>query len=115
MGSKIRQQQYHPFQQPTFLTIPQQQPFPYTSPFIHSTKDGNGLDQHWSIAQPGPLGWVVGRVGMGRNLEGLYKTIKVCLLDPVKSLLRNVEADGSSTGFEKAARPESDVCQCLQV
>lgn len=67
---------YHPFQQPTFLTIPQQQPFPYTSPFIHSTKDGNGLDQHWSIAQPGPLGWVVGRVGMGRNLEGLYKTIK---------------------------------------
>ncbi|OWZ62414.1 hypothetical protein AYX15_05454 [Cryptococcus neoformans] len=67
---------YQPFQQPTFLTIPQQQPFPYTSPFIHSAKDENGLDQHWSIAQPGPLGWVVGRVGMGRNLEGLYKTIK---------------------------------------
>ncbi|KAE8541855.1 hypothetical protein D1P53_002029 [Cryptococcus gattii VGV] len=67
---------YHPFQQPTFLAIPQQQPFPYTSPFIHSAKDGNGLDQHWSIAQPGPLGWMVGRVGMGRNLEGLYKTIK---------------------------------------
>lgn len=67
---------YHPFQQPTFLAIPQQQPFPYTAPFIHSSKDGNGLDQHWSIAQPGPLGWVVGRIGMGRNLKGLYGTIK---------------------------------------
>lgn len=57
----------------------------------------------------------MGRIGMGRDLEGLYKTIKVCLLATVENLCRMSQADKSATGLEKAARPESDVYECFQV
>lgn len=52
---------------------------------------------------------------MGRDLEGLYKTIKVCLLATVENLCRMSQADKSATGLEKAARLESDVYECFQV
>lgn len=57
----------------------------------------------------------MGRVGMGRNLEGLYKTIKVCLLAIVENLCRMSQADKSAAGLAKAARPESNVYECFQV
>lgn len=57
----------------------------------------------------------MGRVGMGRNLEGLYKTIKVCLLAIVDDLCRMFQADKSAAGLAKAARPESDVYERFQI
>ncbi|WVQ72104.1 hypothetical protein IAR50_001649 [Cryptococcus sp. DSM 104548] len=80
VGSRIESLLYRPYQQPSFMPQQsQQQAFPYTLPFVRasqgSANETDGLEQHWSIAHPGPAGWVVGRVGLGRKVEGLQRAI----------------------------------------
>ncbi|ODO11149.1 hypothetical protein I350_01752 [Cryptococcus amylolentus CBS 6273] len=86
VGSRIESLLYRPYQQPSFMPPQaQQQAFPYTLPFVQRSQpaahqkqgggEGEGLEQYWSIAHPGPGGWVVGRVGLGRNEEGLRRAI----------------------------------------
>ncbi|WVN86250.1 uncharacterized protein L203_101411 [Cryptococcus depauperatus CBS 7841] len=58
-GIRVESLLYRQYPQPAFLPL-QQQAFPYTAPFVHPSRQGS-LEQHWSMALPGPLGFVIGR------------------------------------------------------
>jgi hypothetical protein len=57
--------------------------FPYTADFVHRpwTEKGGAeaLEQHWSIAQPGPDAFVLGRIGVSSSTEALKSVIEVSL------------------------------------
>ncbi|ORY35750.1 hypothetical protein BCR39DRAFT_511919 [Naematelia encephala] len=54
--------------------------FPYTTDFVYRPllKKGEqeGLEQRWSIAQPGPEGFIVGRIGLPSSKEGIIRTFQ---------------------------------------
>ncbi|KAK4687019.1 hypothetical protein P7C73_g3108, partial [Tremellales sp. Uapishka_1] len=53
--------------------------FPYTTPFIHSAP--SSLTQYWSMAQPGPEGLVVGRIGCPLSASDLIMLRKQVVLN----------------------------------
>ncbi|GFZ50897.1 hypothetical protein JCM24511_08655 [Saitozyma sp. JCM 24511] len=85
-------------------------PFPYTADFAHlssaeaQTSKAPALEQHWSMAQPGPDAYVLGRVGLPSSPEGLRNVVEAlrkqamlnCLFSEVfrPSNLTNPEASG---------------------
>nr|ODN91974.1 hypothetical protein L203_01230 [Cryptococcus depauperatus CBS 7841] len=73
-GIRVESLLYRQYPQPAFLPL-QQQAFPYTAPFVHPSRQGS-LEQHWSMALPGPLGFVIGRVGLGFGKNSLFKAIE---------------------------------------
>ncbi|WVQ80148.1 hypothetical protein IAT38_002253 [Cryptococcus sp. DSM 104549] len=75
-GIRVENLLYRSYQQSSFFSFPPQpQVFPYTASFV-SVDSESGAEQHWSMAQPGPLGWVVGRVGLSKSADGFTKTIE---------------------------------------
>ena len=61
-------------------------PFPYSTVYAHhidfdidKTPDAHRLpmDQQWSMSEPGPCGFIVGKIGIG-SLSGLHASIEVC-------------------------------------
>lgn len=54
--------------------------FPYSTDFIHhpgSSKAEHSLIQHWSMAQRGPEGFVVGHVGVPPDWRGFEQVLDV--------------------------------------
>ena len=55
--------------------------FPYTADFVHKGKSGSmnesGWEQRWAIAEPGPEGFLVGRIGVPSSFEGLEIVFQV--------------------------------------
>ncbi|WWD19177.1 hypothetical protein CI109_103635 [Kwoniella shandongensis] len=76
-GIRVENLLYRPFPQSTSLLSSTIQPraFPYTGSFIHS-RGAEKPEQHWSIAQPGPLAGVVGRVALPSSQEELKRVIE---------------------------------------
>ncbi|WVF67558.1 hypothetical protein IAT40_002316 [Kwoniella sp. CBS 6097] len=97
-GIRVENLLYQPFPSNGYLR-PQPQPFPYTSTFVHtslalpSSSEGNAAaqrEQHWSIAQPGPQAFVLGKIGVPKGAKGMSKLIK--------ALRRQVVLDSFFTG-----------------
>ncbi|KAK8854677.1 hypothetical protein IAR55_003416 [Kwoniella newhampshirensis] len=76
VGIRAENLLYRPFSQTTsLLSVPvPPQVFPYTGSFVHS-RSADMPEQHWSIAQPGPLAWVVGWVGLPNSQEAFQKIV----------------------------------------
>ncbi|WOO77250.1 uncharacterized protein LOC62_01G000843 [Vanrija pseudolonga] len=51
--------------------------FPQGSAFVHRAAADGGLAQRWSLAQPGPEGYVVGRVGVPRSWAEFGRLVRV--------------------------------------
>lgn len=62
-------------------TPPHSPGFPYIAEYAHTGTKG-GLDQKWSVVQPGPAGYLVGRVGVGQGEDSLKRVLTVCPASP---------------------------------
>ena len=60
--------------------------FPYTSDFVHTASTKSGLQQRWAMAEPGPEGFVIGRIVAPRSFAGFQKLVEVCLISCVLGL-----------------------------
>lgn len=80
--------------------------FPYTAEFAHApVKEAAGLEQRWSVVQPGPNGYLVGRIGWSDDQERTKQLLQVsltflaisCLADRVQALRRQATLNSMLT------------------
>nr|XP_018261611.1 uncharacterized protein I303_06051 [Kwoniella dejecticola CBS 10117]OBR83769.1 hypothetical protein I303_06051 [Kwoniella dejecticola CBS 10117] len=79
-GVKVENLLYRPYPAPPLPSLAQQiQLFPYASTFSHSSASSSSgmLEQRWSMVQPGPEAFVVGRIGVPSASEGLGRLLNV--------------------------------------
>ncbi|WVQ68372.1 uncharacterized protein L199_006579 [Kwoniella botswanensis] len=81
-GIKVENLLYRAYSPPPLASLsPQIQLFPYTSTFSHlSPSPGKHSDiekqqQHWSMVNPGPTAFVVGRIGMSSDIKQVARVL----------------------------------------